>query len=164
MQPNHITTTRNYEFTKTTPIAPTDPVYFMIGFMLVYLFVGKWNARWSVISAKILDILLLFIFGLGGLLLMYMSIFSLHTACHNNFNIVWIHPLYFLALICYFVKPIWAGYLGRIFMIATIGLIVVSYWLPQSFSSSVYLLMGLALILNYRLITLNKRGRDAKFN
>jgi hypothetical protein len=164
MQPNHITTTRNYEFTKTTPIAPTDPVYFMIEFMLVYLFVGKWNARWSVISAKILDILLLFIFGLGGLLLMYMSIFSLHTACHNNFNIVWIHPLYFLALICYFVKPIWAGYLGRIFMIATIGLIVVSYWLPQSFSSSVYLLMGLALILNYRLITLNKRGRDAKFN
>jgi hypothetical protein len=164
MQPNHIAATQNYEFTKTTPITPTDPIYFMIGFMLVYLFVGKWNARWSVLTAKFLDILLLFIFGIGGSLLVYMSIFSLHTACHDNFNIAWIHPLYFLAGICYFAKPIWAGYLGRIFMIATIVLIVVSYWLPQSFSSSVYLLMGLALILNYRLITLNKRGRDAKFN
>jgi hypothetical protein len=93
-----------------------------------------------------------------------MSLFSKHTACHYNFNIDWIHPLYWIALVCYFIKPIWAGYLGRIFIIATIGLIVVSYWLPQSFSISVYLLMGLALVLNYRLITLNKRGRDAKFN
>jgi hypothetical protein len=61
-------------------------------------------------------------------------------------------------------KPIWAGYLGRIFFIAAIGLILVSYWLPQSFSSSVHLLMGLSLLLNYRLISLIKRGRDAKFN
>jgi hypothetical protein len=90
-----------------------------------------------------------------------MSVFSLHTACHNNFNIAWIHPFYFIALIFYFIKPIWAGYLGRIFFIATIGLIVVSYWLPQSFSSSVYLLMIVSLLLNYRLY---KRGRDAKYN
>jgi hypothetical protein len=46
-------------------------------------------------------------------------------------------------------------------MAATIGVILISYWLPQSFSSSVYLLMGLALVLNYRLM---KRGIDAKFN
>jgi hypothetical protein len=90
-----------------------------------------------------------------------MSLFSKHTACHYNFNIDWIHPLYWIALLFYFMKPIWAGYLGRIFFIASIGLIVVSYLLPQSFSISVYLLMGLSLILNYRLI---KRGRDAKFN
>jgi hypothetical protein len=93
-----------------------------------------------------------------------MSVFSKHTACHDNFNIAWIHPFYFIALILYFMKPIWAGYLGRIFFIAAIGLILVSYWLPQSFSSSVHLLMGLSLLLNYRLISLIKRGRDAKFN
>jgi len=160
-QPGHIATTQNYDFTKTTLTKPTDPIYYIIGLMLVYLFVGKWNAKWAVITAKILDVSLLFIFGLGGLLLVYMSLFSKHTACHDNFNIAWIHPLYFIALICYFIKPIWAGYLGRIFFIATIGLILVSYWLPQSFSSSVYLLMGLSLLLNYRLF---KRGRDAKFN
>jgi hypothetical protein len=160
-QPGHIASTQNYDFTKTAASTPTDPIYYIIGLMLVYLFVGKWNARWAVMTAKFLDIILLFIFGLGGLLLVYMSLFSKHTACHYNFNIDWIHPLYWIALICYFMKPIWAGYLGRIFFIATIGLIAVSYWLPQSFSISVYLLMGLSLILNYRLI---KRGRDAKFN
>jgi hypothetical protein len=161
IQPNHIVATQNYDFTKTTPVKQTDPIYYIIGLMIVYLFVGKWNARWAVIAAKFLDVILLFIFGLGGLLLVYMSIFSLHTACHDNFNIAWIHPLYFIALICYFIKPVWAGYLGRIFFIATIGLILNSYFIPQSFSISVYLLMGLALLLNYRLI---KRGRDAKFN
>jgi hypothetical protein len=160
-QPQFIATTQNYDFTKTTASKPTDPIYFIVGLILVYLFVGKWNARWAVIAANFLDITLLFIYGLGGLLLVYMSLFSKHTACHYNFNIDWIHPLYWIALLFYFMKPIWAGYLGRIFFIASIGLIVVSYLLPQSFSISVYLLMGLSLILNYRLI---KRGRDAKFN
>jgi hypothetical protein len=114
-----------------------------------------------VVSAKLLDLVLLFTFGLGGLLVTYMSLFSLHTACHENFNIFWIHPFYWIALICYFVQPVWAGYLGRVFFAATIGLILSSYWLPQSFSSSVYILMLLALVLNYRLI---KRGTDAKYH
>jgi hypothetical protein len=160
-QPGYIAATQNYDFTKTTASTPTDPIFYIVGLILLYLFLSKWNARWAVMAAKFLDIILLFIFGLGGLLLVYMSLFSKHTACHDNFNIVWIHPLYWIALVLYFAKPIWAGYLGRIFFIATIGLIAVSYWLPQSFSSSVYLLMGLSLILNYRLI---KRARDAKFN
>ena len=160
-QPSRIATTQNYDFTKITASKPTDPIFYIVGLIFVYLFVGKWNVRWAVMAAKFFDIILLFIFGLGGLLLVYMSLFSLHTACHNNFNIAWIHPLYWIALVCYFMKPIWAGYLGRIFFIASIGLIVVSYWVPQSFSISVYLLMGLSLVLNYRLI---KRGIDAKFN
>jgi len=163
-QTSHIASTQNYDFTKTTPTKPTDPVYYIVGLIILYLFVGRWNARWAVIAAKIIDVSLLFIFGLGGLLLVYMSVFSKHTACHDNFNIAWIHPFYFIALILYFMKPIWAGYLGRIFFIAAIGLIVFSYWLPQSFSSSVYLLMIVSLLLNYRLISLIKRGRDAKFN
>ena len=160
-QPQFIATTQNYDFTKTTAPKPTDPIFYIIGLILAYLFVGKWNARWAVMAAKFLDITLLFIYGLGGLLLVYMSLFSKHTACHYNFNIDWIHPLYWIALLFYFIKPIWAGYLGRIFFIASIGLIVFSYLLPQSFSISVYLLMGLSLVLNYRLI---KRARDAKFN
>ena len=160
-QTQFIATTQDYPFTTTTASKTTDPIYYIIGLILVYLFVSKWNARWAVIAAKFLDITLLFIYGLGGLLLVYMSLFSKHTACHYNFNIDWIHPLYWIALLFYFIKPIWAGYLGRIFFIASIGLIVVSYLLPQSFSISVYLLMGLSLVLNYRLI---KRARDAKFN
>jgi hypothetical protein len=160
-QPKSIVSVQEYPFVSGPSPKHTPPINYIIGLTLVYLFVAKWNARWSVNTAKILDILLLFIFALGGSLLVYMSLFSLHTACHENFNIFWLHPFYWLALICYFVRPIWAGYLGRIFFALTIGLLLSSYWLPQNFSSSVYVLMLLALVLNYRLI---KKGTDAKFN
>jgi hypothetical protein len=160
-QPNRIAAVQEYLFTSNSTETPTPPVYYIIGLIVIYLFVSKWNARWSVLTARFFDIILLFILGLGGLLLVYMSLFSLHTACHENFNIFWLHPFYWMALVCYFVQPIWAGYLGRIFFACTVGLMLISYWLPQSFSSSVYILMLLALFLNYRLI---KKGNDAKYN
>ena len=158
--PNNIVQLQSYPFTRISADKPTEPIYFILGFLLLYVFVAVWNARWSVLTAKLLDIILLFIFGLGGLLLVYMSLFSLHTACHENFNIFWLHPFYWITLVCYFVKPIWGGYLGRIFFACTIGLVLISHWLPQSFSSPVYLLMSLALVLNYRLI---KRGNNANY-
>lgn len=160
-QPQFIASTQIFDFNRTNSGKSTDPIVYIIGLILLYLFVGKWNARWAVMAAKFLDVILLFFFGLGGLLLLYMSLFSKHTACHQNFNIFWIHPLYWIALLCYFIQPIWAGYLGRLFLAASLLLIVISYWLPQSFSISVYLFMGLSLVLNYRLF---KIGRDAKFN
>ncbi len=160
VQPNNVASEQVYNFYRAPITAPRNPINFIIGLVVVYLFVAIWNARWSVLTAKVLDILMLFIFGLGGLLLVYMSLFSLHTACHENYNIFWLHPFYWFALICYFIRPVWAGYLGRLFFACTIGLILVSYWLPQSFSYSVYCLMAFALLLNYRLI---KRGVDAKF-
>lgn len=159
-QSNRIAAIQTYEFSKTIKITSTDPIYFIAVLLFFYLFAGKWNARWSVLIAKFLDVFLLFLFGLAGILLVYMSLFSLHTACHDNFNIFWLHPMYWIALICYFVRPIWAGYLGRLFFAATIGLLLTSYWLPQSFSYAVYVLMLLALALNYRLI---KRGNNARF-
>lgn len=160
-QPNRIAGNQEYSFIGNTLTTPTSPIFYITGLIVLYLFVAKWNARWSVLTAKFLDISLLFIFGLGGFLLVYMSLFSLHTACHENFNIFWLHPFYWIALICYFLRPVWAGYLGRIFFACSIGLILISYWLPQSFSNSVYLLMSFALVLNYRLI---KRGTNAKYN
>ncbi len=159
-QPNSIIREAAYDFSRPLTRKPSDPIYFILGFFVLYLFLAKWNTRWSVITAKFLDVFLLFSFGLGGLLLVYMSLFSLHTACHENWNILWLHPFYWIALIFYFIRPIWAGYLGRVFFFVTVAILLTSNWLPQSFSISVYLLMLVSLFLNYRLI---KRGTDAKF-
>lgn len=159
-QPNSIIREAAYDFSRPLTRKPSDPIYFILGFFVLYLFLAKWNARWSVLTAKFLDVFLLFSFGLGGLLLVYMSLFSLHTACHENWNILWLHPFYWIALIFYFIRPIWAGYLGRVFFFVTVAILLTSNWLPQSFSISVYLLMLVSLFLNYRLI---KRGTDAKF-
>ena len=48
------------------------------------------------------------------------------------------------------------GKIGMVFFAATIALVLTSYWLPQHFSIEVWVLIGIALQLNYRLI---KKGQ-----
>jgi hypothetical protein len=136
------------------------PINVLILVLIVYLLASNWNARPAVLLAKTLDISLLFILGMGGLLLLYMSQFSMHTACHENYNIIWLHPLYLITLVTYFTSRKWTAYLGWIFFTAMILFMVSNYWIPQHFSKSVIALISIALLVNIRLI---KRGRDAKF-
>ncbi len=137
-----------------------SPVTYLMLFLLIYLFVSNWNASATQKIAKVLDVTLLILFGICGVLVLYMSQFSLHTACHENYNIIWLHPLYLLAIPVYFISKKWAGYLGYLFFTATALLMFASHWIPQHFSKSVIVLMIIALYLQLRLI---KRGRLAKY-
>ena len=69
---------------------------------------------------------------------------------------MWMHPLYFIGLIAYFIKNNWISHIAKLFLAAIVGLIITSYWLPQHFSIEVFTLIAITLILNYRLI---KRGQ-----
>jgi len=109
------------------------------------------------VIASITDVILLLAFTLGGSLIFYMSFVSNHTACFNNFNIMWMHPLYIIALLAYFIKNEWISHIGKVFLAAIVGLVITSYWLPQYFSIEVFILIAIALILNYRLV---KRGQN----
>jgi hypothetical protein len=102
----------------------------------------------------------LFLLGIGGSFVLYMSQFSLHDACHENYNLIWLHPIYLLAIPIYFISKKWTGYLGYIFFTATILMMFASYWLPQHISKSVIVIMIIALFLQTRLI---KRGTLAKY-
>jgi hypothetical protein len=137
-----------------------NPVTYLILFFLIYLFVSNWNALATQRIARVLDVLLLFVFGIAGILVFYMSNFSLHTACQENYNIIWLHPLYLLTIPVYFISKKWTGYLGYVFFTATALLMFASHWVPQHFSKSVIALMVIALCLQVRLI---KRGRLAKY-
>jgi len=137
-----------------------SPVTYLIIFFILYLFVSNWNAFITQRIARVLDILLLLIFGIAGILVLYMSQFSFHTACHENYNLIWLHPLYLLAIPLYFLAKKWAGYLGYLFFSANVLLMFASYWVPQHFSKAVIALMIIALYLQIRLI---KRGRLAEY-
>jgi hypothetical protein len=69
---------------------------------------------------------------------------------------MWLHPLYLIAFIFYFIKNEVIGKIGMVFFAATIALVLTSYWLPQHFSIEVWTMMATALLLNYRLI---EKGR-----
>jgi len=135
--------------------SPTPFLVLALG-LFIYLLASKWNSLITQRLAKFFDITLLFTFSLGGALLFYMSFVSKHTACYENYNIMWLHPLYLVALVFYFVKNKIIGKIGLVFFASTIALIITSYWLPQHFSKEVWILMAIALLLNYRLI---EKGR-----
>lgn len=136
------------------------PIYLLLLILIIYVIAANWNARPTVLLAKSMDIILLLIFGLGGALVLYMSQFSMHTACHQNYNLIWLHPFYLIALISYFTSRKLTGILGWIFFTTMIVFMLANYWIPQHYSQTVIVLMSIALILNIRLI---KRGRDARF-
>jgi hypothetical protein len=136
------------------------PIYVLMVLLLVYILAANWNARPAVYLARLIDISLLLLFGIGGLLVLYMSQFSMHTACHENYNLLWLHPFYLIALVTYFISRKWTGYLGWIFFSITVLFMIGNYWIPQHFSQVVIVVICLALVLAIRLI---KRGRDARF-
>ena len=136
------------------------PINVLLLVLITYVIAANWNARPTVILAKSMDIILLLIFGLGGALVLYMSQFSMHTACHQNYNLIWLHPFYLIALISYFTSRKLTEILGWIFFTTMIVFMLANYWIPQHYSQAVIVLMSIALILNIRLI---KRGRDARF-
>jgi len=149
---NNTLITVNQKITRST----TTPFSILVVGLLIYLFASNWNSLITQRLAKFFDIILLLAFSLGGALLFYMSFISKHTACYENYNIMWLHPLYLIAFIFYFIKNEVIGKIGMVFFAATIALVLTSYWLPQHFSIEVWTMMATALLLNYRLI---EKGR-----
>ncbi len=144
------------EATQKNNSSPT-PFYTLLALLLIYLFAAKWNSLAMQKLAKVLDITFLLLFSIGGTLMAYMSLISKHTACYENYNLMWMHPLYLIALVFYFVRNEAIGKIGMVFFAAVVALIITSHWLPQHFSKEVGVLIGIALLLNYRLI---EKGRS----
>ena len=158
LNPQLIASTAHSQFNDKPAPKGGYPMNFLIAFLLVYFFAAHWNSSFTQQLARTLDISLLFILGIGGSLVLYMSLFSLHTACHENYNLIWLHPMYLLAIPVYFISKKWTGYLGYLFFTATIVLMVANHWIPQYFSKSVIAVMFITLFLQIRLI---QRGRQA---
>lgn len=152
-----VKSTHVYQFTTASENANTNtkskvPFFTLLGFLAFYLILTIVKNRFTIIASKIVDIALLLTFTIGGSLMFYMCHISLHTACYQNFNLMWMHPLYLIALITYFIKNQWIESIAKVFLGAIIGLLLACFWLPQHFSQEIFLLIAIALILNYRLI------------
>ena len=160
LNPHLVTATNHIKYNTKPATKGGYPINYLIAFLLLYLFVANWNALTTQRIARLLDITLLFVFGIGGALVFYMSQFSFHNACHENYNLIWLHPLYLLAIPVYFISKRWTGYLGWLFFIATTLYMFASHWIPQHSSKSVIAVMVIALFLQIRLI---KRGAQSKY-
>ncbi len=159
---NHrfVAATNHLKYNHKTIEKGISPITILLLVLGLYIFISNWNNSIAQRIARIVDVCLLLVFGIGGALVLYMSQFSLHNACHENYNLIWLHPLYLLVIPIYFISKKWTSYIGYAFFFATILLMLASHWLPQHFSASVMILMALALFLQIRLI---QRGKLAKY-
>jgi len=139
------------KFATETATTGNTPFFILLFIVVVYAFFSRWNSLTTQRLAKVMDVVLLLSFTLGGSLMVYMSLFSKHTACYQNYNLMWMHPLYLIALVFYFIPNKIIGQIGLLFLASIISLILTSYWLPQHFSKEVWALIATALLLNYRL-------------
>ena len=160
LNPTIVAVTKELKYNTKKSENPIAPITIILLFIALYIFVASWNALFTQRLAKCIDISLMVILGIGGALVFYMSLISIHSACHENYNLIWLHPFYILVIPVYFISKKWTGYLGWIFFTVTVLFMFANYWIPQHFSKSVMAVMAIVLFLQTRLI---KRGLDAKF-
>ena len=152
LNPGLVKEIHHTRFNKKPAALGDNPIDSLLILLVIYLIVSFWKHKVTQKIAGIIDLLLLFVFGIGGALVLYMSQFSLHTACHENYNLIWLHPLYLFVIPVYFISKKWSSYFGYLFFAATILLMIANHWIPQHFSNSVIILMNIALFLQIRLI------------
>lgn len=157
LNPGLVKETHHTRFNKKPTAQGDNPIDSLVILLVIYLIVSFWKHKVTQKIAGIIDLLLLFVFGIGGALVLYMSQFSLHTACHENYNLIWLHPLYLFVIPVYFISKKWTSYFGYLFFAATVLLMIANHWIPQHFSNSVIILMNIALFLQFRLIQRGKK-------
>lgn len=152
--PNLVVETKHYTLSNPTPIENNrNSVFYTLIFIgLLYFLIGNWNALLMNRIATFFDITLLCLFGIGGTLVLYMDVFSLHSACHENYNLIWLHPIYLVLIPIYFTQFKALRTIGLVLFMTTCMLMVISYWVPQHFSKEVIVMMGIALLLQTRMI------------
>lgn len=110
-------------------------------FLLLYLSIiviglrCRWGKRYIDVFSFVFYILL----GVGSLILVYLWFFTNHVWTVNNWNLIWMNPLY---LIIPFIRE---GKLKRrliyLTALASAGMVVFSWLIPQSFNSTVIIIV-----------------------
>lgn len=98
---------------------------------LFLFFISTLKTKWAKAIIRFIDILLLYVTGLIGILLLFMWFATDHTVCKSNLNIAWALPTNFIAAFFMIKKPTWLSTYFFIAAIITGLLLVVWFWMPQ---------------------------------
>jgi hypothetical protein len=120
----------------------------IICFLLFVISLSK--ATWAVKLINFTDNLLLYITGLIGLLILFMWLFTDHTACDNNYNIAWALPTNIIAAFAW-KRPSWTKGYFKLAAGISILLLVSWFWLPQQMNIA---LLPFVIYMLYRYVKL----------
>lgn len=125
-----------------------------IGTICIILFViSILNFAWAKIFTKFADSLLIYITGILGLLLIFMWFFTDHTACADNYNLLWALPTNTIAGFWVWKRTAIAKKYFKTITLLTVLLLITWFWLPQHLNIAV---LPFAIYMLSRYVKLSK--------
>lgn len=135
---------------KYFPLAVISIICFLI------FFISTLKTKWSNSIIKFIDVLLLYITGLLGILLLFMWFATDHIECKNNFNLAWALPFNLVVAFCMLKKPAWLSNYFFIVAVITAVFLAAWFWLPQQLNLA---LLPVVILLLNRYVTLAGKYR-----
>jgi len=82
--------------------------------------------------------LLFLIAGVGGCIIAMLSFFSLHPCVQSNWNILWLHPLHFIAFAGFFFRKSyrWIRWYHAVNFVLLSSFLLGWYWIPQELNKA----------------------------
>ena len=130
-------------------------------FLLILLVIAGLSftrKKWAKVTLQVFDFLFFFILGLAGWLLLFMWFGTDHSACSNNFNLLWALPTHLIAAFFVHTSRNWKLRYFRIICWGSIVLMLAWFFLPQQLNPA---LVPLVLLIIFRSWSLSKTQSHA---
>jgi hypothetical protein len=132
------------------PVAKKSWLNPLVIFSLLLFFIVLLDFSKNKIAAgflKVFDVLLSFVVGIIGILLLFMWFGTDHAMCKSNYNLLWAWPTHFIAAFFFNMKKNWVKKYLLITIAGLLILLAAWYFLPQQLNIS---LLPICLLLLYR--------------
>ena len=112
---------------------------FNIGFIIFFIYLALVIiAYMKKMKFRLPFVLLFLIAGIGGCIVAMLSFFSVHPCVQHNWNIIWLHPLHFIAVLGFFFNKSYLlirWYHALNFVLLS-GFLLGWYWIPQQLNKA----------------------------
>lgn len=123
---------------RKTPVALAPEIFFLLLFFVVLMLDYLKRGRRFL---KVVDILLFGAITLFGMLIILLWGFTDHQEAHNNFNILWLNPLFLFPLIALLTKKKELWLLVSCCYVILFGILAATGIFPQSFPFTMYIIL-----------------------
>jgi len=131
--------------------------------IIVYYSLSPFNLHPSPFTFYLLPFALLFLIaGAGGCIVATLNFFSLHPCVQANWNILWLHPLHFIAVAGFFFRKShrWIRWYHAANFVLLSGFLLGWYWIPQELNLAfIPLILCLWMVSGLQVVILKQRKK-----
>jgi hypothetical protein len=138
---------------------PLNPL--VAGFIIFFIYVAfVFAAFMKKYKFRFPFALLFFIAGVGGCIIVLLSFFSVHPCVQHNWNILWLHPLHFIAFVGFFFRKSYRliRWYHAVNFVLLSSFLFGWYWIPQELNKAfIPLILCLWAVSGLQFVVLKKK-------